>query len=89
VAAIRATAVGGDRAGAVAAAAQLRQVVTSLRTTGDITAKQASGVLAAAAQVEAQLALLPPPPESPTTTETTDGNGEHPGKGKGKGDGND
>jgi len=85
VAAIRAAAAGGDRAGAMAATAQLRQIVAQLRTTDEITAKQASDVLAAAAQVEAQLALLSgPPPENPTTsTETTETTGKHRGKGKG------
>jgi hypothetical protein len=82
VAAIRVAASAGDPAGARAAAVELRRMVTDLRATGDLSAKQAAAILAAAAEVETQLALLAPPvPENPTST--TDG--QRPGKGKGKG----
>jgi hypothetical protein len=60
-------------------------VIADLRTRDDISAKQASDILAAAAEVEGQLGLLsPPPPEDPTSTSTETGD-EHPAKGKGKG----
>ena len=90
VAAIRAAATSGDRAGAMVATANLRQAVDQLRTTDEITPQQASEVNAAVAEVDAQLALLPPPPpKNPTsTTETTvTEEGPGPGKGKGKGKG--
>jgi hypothetical protein len=89
VAAIRTAAVSGDRAGALAAAAQLRQMVADLRRTDGITAKQASEVLAAAAQVEAQLALLSAPETTSTTTETTEPDRRHRGKDKGEDKGED
>ena len=86
MAAIRAAAVGDDRAGATAAVAELRRVVADLRNTGEISAQQASEILAAGAQVEAQLALLSvPPPETPTST-TTEPDDQRRGKGKDRGD---
>jgi hypothetical protein len=89
VAAIRVAASAGDPAGARAAAAEVRRMVAALQATGDLSAKQATAILAAAAQVETQLALLAPPPPPPenatsTTTTTTDA---HPGKGRGKDEG--
>jgi hypothetical protein len=86
VAAIRTAAAAGDRAGAMAAMAQLRQLVAELRATDEITAEQASRVGDAAGAVEAQLALLAPPPPDPTSTTTAPTDDRH-RKGKGKDDG--
>ena len=93
VAAIRVAASAGDPVGATAAAGELGRMVATLRATGDLTAKQATEILAAAADVQTQLAqLAPPASENPTSTTTgTTGTaptaattGEHPPKGKDK-----
>jgi hypothetical protein len=85
VAAIRVAASAGDPAGARAAAAEVRRMVAALQATGDLSAKQATAILAAAAQVETQLALLAPPPETATSTITTTTTSDaHAGKGRGK-----
>jgi hypothetical protein len=93
VAAIRVAAAAGDPAGAMAAAVALRRTVTDLRAAGDLSAEQAAAILAAAAQVETQLALVAPPaaedPTSATPTTATDGEHPHKDEGKGKGRGND
>jgi hypothetical protein len=85
VAAIRAAASAGDPIGARAAAGELQRMVTALRASGDLSAKQATAILAAAAQVDTQLALLTPPVAETSTSTTTATTDEHPGKGKGKG----
>lgn len=85
VTAIRAAAVEGDRAGAVAAAVELRRMVTDLRASDDLSAKQAAEILAAAAQVETQLVVLAPESPTPQSTSTTAPNAPHRGKEKGKG----
>jgi hypothetical protein len=88
VAAIRMAASVGDPAGAMAAAAEVRRTVAALQATGDLSAKQATAILAAAAEVETQLALLAPPAvETSTTTATTIDAHPAKGKGKDKGDG--
>jgi hypothetical protein len=73
----------------MAAAVALRRTVTDLQAAGDLTAKQATAILAAAAQVETQLGLVAPPaaggPTSTTPTTATDG--QHPHKDDGKGNG--
>jgi hypothetical protein len=87
VAAIRVAASAGDPAGARAAAAEVRRMVAALQAAGDLSAKQATAILAAAAQVETQLALLAPPPETATSTitaTTTTTSDAHAGKGRGK-----
>ena len=94
VAAIRVAASAGDPTGARAAAGELERMVAALRASGDLSAKQATAILAAAAQVDSQLTLLAPPvaeSSTSTTTATTPTTGEHPGKGKekGKGEGHD
>ncbi|MDQ4088873.1 MAG: hypothetical protein M3163_00975 [Actinomycetota bacterium] len=61
VAAVRAAAEAGNRDQALSGLAVLRQTVARLRTSGDLTQEGAATVLEAAADVEAQLALLPAP----------------------------
>jgi hypothetical protein len=84
VAAIRVAAAAGDRAAALAAAGELRRMVTELRATDDLSAKQAAAILTAAAQVETRLALLAQP-ASETPTSVTTGTPPSTGKGKRKG----
>jgi hypothetical protein len=85
VAAIRVAASTGDPGGAMAAAAEVRRMAAALQATGDLSAKQATAILAAVAQVETQLALLAPPPvENPTSTTTATTTDAHPGKDRGK-----
>ena len=86
VAAIRAAAAGDDRTGATAAAAEVRRVVADLQRTGDISARQASEMLAASAQVEAQLALLSDPRPEASTSTTTEPEDQRRGKGKDRSD---
>ena len=90
VSAIRGAASAGDATGARAAAVELRRIVAAQQATGDLGAKQAATILAAANQVEAQLAMLAPPATAtPTSTSTatvgsTTTSGGHQEKGKGK-----
>jgi hypothetical protein len=65
---VRAAATSGDRAGAARELAELRQTVADLRQRGELSESAAAKVLAAAAEVEAQLeAGIPPPQVAPTT----------------------
>jgi hypothetical protein len=86
VAAIRAAAASDDRTGATAAAAEVRSVVADLQKTGEISAQQASEILAAGAQVEAQLALLSDPRPETSTSTTTEPDDQRRGKGKDRSD---
>lgn len=63
---VRAAAVARDRARAAGALAGLRSAVTTHRNQGQVSEERAARILAAAAEVEAQLGLLP----EPTTTTT-------------------
>jgi hypothetical protein len=98
VEAIRTAAAAGDRAGAEAALAALRQAVAGLQASQAISVDQASDVLAAAGGVEAQLGLLPapppppppaPPPSPPAQTEEDKDEDREKGKGDKGGDGDD
>ena len=91
---VRAAATNGDRAGAAAKLAELRQTVADLRQSGELNDEGAARVLAAAADVEAQLG----PGTTPATqvTATTLRPGDTRGttrttknEGKGKGDDKD
>ena len=88
---VRVAATNGDRAGAAARLAELRQTVADLRQRGQLSEEGAAKVLAAAAAVEAQLG----PGSTPTAqvTVTTLGQRDTRGttrttkdEGKGKGD---
>ena len=94
---IRDAASAGDRAGAGAALAELRRSVAEHRGQGRIDDQRAARVLAAAADVEAGLALLPAPTtttttttvparRSPAATEEDEDHDEDKGKGKKKDD---
>ena len=65
---VRAAATNGDRAGAAAKLAELRQTVADLRQSGDLNEAGATKVLAAAAAVEAQLGSGSTPTAQVTTT---------------------
>ena len=67
---VRAAATSGDRAGAARELAELRQMVTDLRQRGDLSESAAAKVLAAAAEVEAQLeeGITPATQVAPTTS---------------------
>ena len=65
---VRAAATNGDRAGAAAKLAELRETVADLRQRGELTERGAAKVLAAAAAVEAQLGPGSPPTAQVTTT---------------------
>lgn len=66
VQAIRAAAENGDREAATEKLAELRQKVAELRAAGQVSEAAASQILAAANEVEVQLAVLPSPTvESP------------------------
>lgn len=94
IAAIRAAASAGDRAGAEAAVTQLRATVAQMEQAGEIPGERAADVLAGAAAVEAQLGLLPAPtttttvaptpPAPPDDRERDDEDGEKGRKGKGE-----
>lgn len=58
---VRAEATAGDRDGALAALAELRQEVGQLRAAGELNERGASTVLEAAVDVERQVMLLPAP----------------------------
>lgn len=67
---VRAAATSGDHAGAVQELAELRQTVAELRQRGELSESAAARVLAAAAEVEAQLdaGITPATQVSPTTS---------------------
>jgi hypothetical protein len=88
-AAIRTAAAGGDRTGAEAALAQLRQRLVELQETDQVAGERAADILAAAAEVESQLALLPAPAPPPPTTVTAPSQEPSERKGKGKHKGHD
>jgi hypothetical protein len=89
---VRAAATRGDRAGATARLAELRQTVADLRQRGELDETGAAKVLAAAAVVEAQLGFGSTP--GAQVTSTTLGQRDTRGttrttKNEGKGKGND
>jgi hypothetical protein len=92
---IRAAAEANDRRGAELALGQFRTAVTRLQSQGQLGPDRAERYLSLAAQVEANLSLLPPPPAPtteapPASTVTTDrgqDGGEERGDDKGKGKG--
>ncbi len=98
---IKAAAMSGDRASAATKLAQLRASVTDLRQGNQLSEANATKVLAAAAEVEAQLGTSAPQtvttvaPTSGTAPAVTSaprstqppGNGDSKGKGKGGGKG--
>lgn len=91
---VRAAAANGDRAGAAAKLAQLRQTVADLRQRQELSEEGAAKVLAAAAAVESQLGTGSTP--APQVTSTTLGQRDTRGttrttknEGKGKGDDKD
>ncbi len=65
---VRAAATNGDRAGATAKLAELRETVADLRQSGELDEEGAAKVLAAAAAVEAQLGPGSTPTGQVTTT---------------------
>lgn len=65
---VRAAASAGDRAGVATALAGLRSAVAQHRSQGQVGEERAAGILSAAADVEANLSLLPAPPPPQTTT---------------------
>jgi hypothetical protein len=69
--AIRAATGAGDRAGAEARLAELRHRVVELQQAGQVDDTRAAEILGAAAEVEAQLATIPPPAPPPTTMATS------------------
>ena len=77
VAAVHAAVASGDRTQAVQALANLQTTVTQLRHQGQVSSDRAAAILGAAADVEAQLGLLPTTTSTSTTTTTPD----HPKKG--------
>lgn len=89
VAAIRAAAAAGDRAGAQAGVDQLRAQLGELRGQGALDAADTDRVLDAVDAVEARLALLPAPVTTTTATApppvTPEGGDHDEDRGKGKG----
>ena len=79
-----------DRVGAEAGLAQLRQQVDQFLTSNDLTIAAAARILAAADDVQAELAAIPtitpaPPPETSATPQIPDDqHRDNNGKGKGK-----
>jgi hypothetical protein len=71
VQALRASAASGDSAGAYESLAELRQSVAELRQAGELSEAEAAKVLAASADVEAQLSRLTPAP-TPTAKSSVD-----------------
>lgn len=90
---VRAAATNGDRAGAAAQLAVLRQTVADLRQRGELSEQGAAKVLAAAAAVEAQLGPGPTPTQATSTTlgqrDTRGTTRTTKNEGKGKGNGKD
>ena len=64
---VRAAASAGDRAGVATALAGLRSAVAQHRSQGQVGEERAAGILSAAADVEANLSLVPVPPQTTTT----------------------
>ena len=90
---VRAAATNGDRTGAAARLADLRQTVAGLRQRGELSEEDAATVLAAAAAVEAQLGAGPTPTTQVATTlgqrDTRGTTRTTKNEGKGKGDDKD
>lgn len=74
--AVHAAVASGDRTQAVQALANLQTTVTQLRHQGQVSSDRAAAILGAAADVEAQLGLMPTTTSTSTTTTTPD----HPSK---------
>jgi hypothetical protein len=85
VAAVHAAVASGDRTQALQALANLETAVTQLRHQGQVSSDRAAAILGAAADVEAQLGLMPTTTSTSTTTTTP----EHPKKGPKGGPGGD
>lgn len=97
---VRTAAASGDKAAAAAKLAELRQTVADLRQHNELSEAGAAKVLAAAAEVEAQLGVavgsptaqvsttaLPAPTDTRTPSPPVNQNGGNGDKGKGKGKG--
>jgi crotonobetainyl-CoA:carnitine CoA-transferase CaiB-like acyl-CoA transferase len=74
--AVHAAVASGDRTQAVQALASLQATVTQLRHQAQVSSDRAAAILGAAADVEAQLGLMP----TTTTTSTTTTTPDHPPK---------
>lgn len=74
--AVHAAVASGDRTQAVQALANLQTTVTQLRHQGQVSSDRAAAILGAAADVDAQLGLMPTTTSTSTTTTTPD----HPSK---------
>jgi len=74
--AVHAAVASGDRTQAVQALASLQATVTQLRHQAQVSSDRAAAILGAAADVEAQLGLMP----TTTTTSTTTPTPDHPPK---------
>jgi len=74
--AVHAAVASGDRTQAVQALTNLQTTVTRLREQGQVSSDRAAAILGAAADVEAQLGLMP----TTTTTSTTTTTPDHPPK---------
>ena len=74
--AVHAAVASGDRTQAVQALANLQTTVTQLRHQGQVSSDRAAAIVGAAADVEAQLGLMPTTTSTSTTTTTLD----HPAK---------
>jgi hypothetical protein len=68
--AVRAAVTSGDRAQAVQALATLQSAVTQLQRQGQVSADRAVSILGAAADVDAQLGLMPTTTTTVSTTTT-------------------
>jgi phage-related minor tail protein len=87
VEAVRSAAENRDRTHADLALSELRTSVATLLRDGEVTATKANAILAAAADVETQLAAIPTTTTTPVTTPAPPPSQEdHEGKGHGKGD---
>jgi hypothetical protein len=84
--AVHAAVASGDRTQAVQALANLQTTVTQLRDQGQVSNDRAAAILGAAADVEAQLGLLPTTTSTSTTTTTPDHSKKGPKGGPGGGD---
>jgi hypothetical protein len=89
--AVHAAVASGDRIQAVQALASLQTSVTQLRHQGQVSSDRAAAILGAAADVEAQLGLMPTTTTTTTTTPTTTTTTtpDHPKKGPKGGGGGD
>jgi hypothetical protein len=81
--AVHAAVASGDRTQAGQALASLQTTVTQLRHQGQVSSDRAAAILGAAADVEAQLGLMPTTTTTSSTTTTT--TPEHPPKKEQKG----